>query len=542
MVSWTHKYAPQTRSEVVGNTTSVNSIIGYLNRFRNLKLRTKKSKNALLLFGPPGIGKTSSVLAIAQSLNFDVVIVNASDKRNKASLQTVRNASLFSSLEESLNDKVIGQILLIDEVDGLSGSADRGGIREIIDIIKSTRVPIILTANEISNQKFKTLRTYCELSRFDSPEDNEILRILKRISAAESITVSDEVLLLLIENSNHDIRGSINSLQTLSIGRQTINEEDLSILSYRDQSVEIREFLRSIFIERDGEKAYRQTRLLADVDHNKLLLILRDVTARIIGQDDFQKLSEVYSLLAQADLALTRASSQRIWSQLYYFYFHVTKGLTALIPSVDYLPPFQDWQLQVPQFWITLSRQRRGKNIALKVGKSCLVSANVAIRDFFPYLRIIFNNDPEMAAELALEFKLFDIEPGKRKTKIVWNKEIDYFAKDIVIKKKIKSLIQTKFPLIEKIQKQDIDEAVLLEAQEQQVALKKAYKLKVASSRKNQKEPKNISKSSSKQRKKTSSSKLPAKKVVSVDKVKVNKSKKKEKKSKKTTKTLAEYF
>jgi hypothetical protein len=170
------------------------------------------------------------------------------------------------------------------------------------------------------------------------------------------------------------------------------------------------------------------------------------------------------------------------------------------------------------------------------------VSANVAIRDFFPYLRIIFNNDPEMAAELALEFKLFDIEPGKRKAKIVWNKEIDYFAKDIVIKKKIKSLIQTKFPLIEKIQKQDIDEAVLLEAQEQQVALKKAYKLKVASSRKNQKEPKNISKSSSKQRKKTSSSKLPAKKVVSVDKVKVNKSKKKEKKSKKTTKTLAEYF
>jgi replication factor C large subunit len=538
LVSWTHKYAPQNRTEVVGNRTSVNSIIGYLNRFRNAKLRTKNSKNALLLFGPPGIGKTSSVLAVAKSLNFDVVIVNASDKRNKSSLQTVKNASLFSSLEESLNEKIIGQILLIDEIDGLSGSADRGGIREIIEIIKSTRVPIILTANNITNQKFKTLRSYCDLSRFDSPEDSEIIKILKRIAAAEDITVTDKVLLLIIENSKNDIRGSINSLQTLSGGRKEILEEQLSILSYRDQSVDIREFLRSIFIERDGEKANRQTRLLADVDYNKLLLILRDVTARIIGQDDHEQLSQVYSLLAKADLALTRASRQRIWSQLYYFYFHVTKGLTALIPSIDYLPPFQDWQLQVPQFWITLSRQKKGKNIALKVGKSCHVSANVAIRDIFPYLRVIFNNDPEMAADLALEFKLFDIEAGKRKTKIIWNKEIDYFSKDTAINRKIKSLIRVKFPLIEKIKTQDIDKNILLEAQEQQVALKKSYESKLASSEVTRKSKKTIK--PRKQKKKPPRSEPPSDKTDSEDKRQFEK--KKNKKAKKPPKTLAEFF
>ena len=539
MVSWTHKYAPQHRSEVVGNRNSVNSIIGYLNRFRNAKLRTNKSKNALLLFGPPGIGKTSSVIAVAKSLNFDVVIVNASDKRNKSSLQNVKNASLFSSLEESLNEKIVGQILLIDEVDGLSGTADRGVIREIIEIIKSTRVPIILTANDITNQKFKTLRSYCELSRFDSPEDNEILKILKRIAAAEDITISDKVILLIIKNSKNDIRGSINSLQTLSGGRKEITEEDLSFLSYRDQSVDIREFLRSLFIERDGEKANRQTRLLTDVDYSKLLLILRDITARIIGQDDHEQLSRVYSLLAQADLALTRASRKRIWSQLYYFYFHVTKGLTALIPPIDYLPPFQDWQLQVPQFWITLSRQKKGKNIALKVGRSSLVSANVAIRDIFPYLRVIFNSDPEMAADLALEFKLFDIEAGKRKTKIVWNKEIDYFAKDVAINRKIKSQIRTKFPLIEKIQKQDIDEKILLEVQEQQVALKKSYELQLASSEKEKKSKKG--KTSRKQKKKSPSTKSPSKKEKAPDNSKPEKSRKK-KEPKKMPKTLAEYF
>ncbi|MFX0210350.1 MAG: AAA family ATPase, partial [Candidatus Hodarchaeota archaeon] len=328
MVSWTQKYAPRRRSEVVGNEDSVNSIIAYLNKFRSKKLRSRLTKKALLLHGPPGIGKTSSVLAIANALNFDVVMVNASDKRNKASLRSVRNASLFSSLKEDLNSNIVGQFLLIDEVDGLSGTADRGGIREIIAIINSSRVPIILTANDVSPQKFSSLRKYCELREFDSPNPNEILQILRRISDSESLTVSDEVLLELIERSHNDIRGSINSLQTLASGRDLITEEDLTILTYRDQSVQIREFLQTLFVEADGEKAYRQTRLLSDVDYSKILLILRDIGARFISRQDYNQLAQVYELLANADVALAHAQRERVWSQLAYFYSFITKELS----------------------------------------------------------------------------------------------------------------------------------------------------------------------------------------------------------------------
>ena len=487
MVSWTQKYAPQKRSEVIGNTTSVNSIIGYLNRFRNVKLRTESTKKALLLYGPPGIGKTSSVLAIANSLNFDVVIVNASDKRNKSSLQMVRNASQFSSLEESLNEKVVGQILLIDEVDGLSGTADRGGIREIIDIIKNTRVPIILTANNVSSQKFKSLLKICELSRFSAPQAHEILKILKRISKSESITVDDEVLMEIVEKSSYDIRGSINSLQTIGSGRKTIKSGDIAILSHRDQTIDIREFLHTLFIERNGNKANRQTRSLYDVDYNKLLLLLRDITARAIGYDNPALIADAYSLLAQADLALTRASRERIWSQLYYYYSYITKGLASILPDIDYLPPLQDWQLQVPQYWITLSRQRKGKNIASKIGRENKVSSFVAIRDIFPYLRIIFNNNPDMASDLAITYKLFDVEPGKRQTRIIWNKEIDYFAKNPAINKEIKALIRKKFPTLERIEKREVNAKELQEAQDMQQAMKKEYKKKKPASRKKKK-------------------------------------------------------
>jgi len=327
--------------------------------------------------------------------------------------------------------------------------------------------------------------------------------------------------LKIIESSKNDIRGSINSFQTLGSGRDTVTTEDLSILSYRDQAIDIRDFLRTLFVEKDAEKANNQTRLLSNVDYAKLLLILRDVTSRIIDPSDYKTMARAYELLAQADVSLTRASRKRIWSQLFYFYAFITKGLTSIVPSVDYLPPFQDWQLQVPQFWITLARQRKGKSIARKVGLKCLVSGGTANADIFPYLRVIFDNNAEMAADLAIDFGLFDTEAGKRQTKIVWTKEIDFFSDNSKITREIKAIIRKKYPLIERIKKSEVDEQILLEAQTLQKSLKKQSKGDKSKIKSRSKQP---------TRKK---SKTPEKKE------KVRKAKKKKKES---AKTLADFF
>ncbi|MFX0122746.1 MAG: AAA family ATPase [Candidatus Hodarchaeota archaeon] len=477
--AWVTKHAPTRRSEVVGNQESVNSIIAYLNRFRNPRLRTKLIKKAILLYGPPGIGKTSSVLAIANGLNFDVVVVNASDNRNKKSLQSVRNASLFSSLKENLDSKVIGQILLIDEVDGLSGTVDRGGLREIVDIINSTRIPLILTANDISPQKFKTLKKYCELREFKSPTSDDILKILRRIAEAESILVSDEILLRLIEMSQNDIRGSINSFQILAAGKKEIIKEDLNIISYRDTTADFREFLQTLFVEANGRKAYEQTRMLSDVDYSKLLLLLRDLSIYFLPKYSYDQIAQVYDILARADVALTRARSEMVWSQLAYFYNYCTKELANVITTTPTLPSFPDWQLQVPSYWIILSRQRKGKKIATKVGQVCNLSSQEAISYYFPYLRFIFQHNAEVAAELALEFQLFDIEPGKRKTKIIWNGEIDYFAKNKEKNRAIKKRVRELYPQVERVRSQEIDVKTLEQIKEQQKERKREVQIRI---------------------------------------------------------------
>ena len=545
MVSaWVKKYAPRRRSEVVGNKESVNSIIAYLNRFRSSKLRSKLIKKAILLYGPPGIGKTSSVLAIAKGLNFDVVIVNASDNRNKNSLQTVRNASVFSSLKENLDSKVVGQILLIDEVDGISGTVDRGGLKEIVDIINSTRVPLILTANDVSSQKFKSLRKYCELREFKPPTSEEILEILHRIVNAESIIVSDTILHRLIKMSQNDIRGSINSLQTISSGKQELDEEDLDVISYRDTAVEIREFFRTLFVEADGEKAYQQTRMLSDVDYQKFLLLLRDLSIYFIPKYDYDQIAQVYDLLARADVSIARAQGERIWSQLAYFYSFCTKELASIITPTTDLPSFPDWQLQVPSYWITLSRQKKGRKIGAKVGRVCNVSTQEAINYYLPYLRFIFQHNPELAADLGIGFQFFDVEPGKRKTKIVWNGQIDYFVKRKDMNRAIKKRIREIYPQLERIRLREIDADTLQEIREKQ-----RLKRKEVQTRRNEKQKEGLKpKTKSKSTKKTQKSKTKKTKEIRKRKSKKTKeiptknSKKQETKKISSEKTLTDFF
>ena len=66
------KYRPINLRELLLPTEDKNKIVDYVRR-----------KKPLLLAGPPGVGKTSTVYAVARELDYDVVDINSSDSRNK---------------------------------------------------------------------------------------------------------------------------------------------------------------------------------------------------------------------------------------------------------------------------------------------------------------------------------------------------------------------------------------------------------------------------------------------------------------------------
>mmetsp|Transcript_22623 Transcript_22623/g.21786 ORF Transcript_22623/g.21786 Transcript_22623/m.21786 type:complete len:201 (+) Transcript_22623:799-1401(+) len=194
---WTDLYAPSSITDLVGNEGVVNELYEWLRDWDDVVIRGHKkdvkpkrgqgwqdmprmNAKACLLSGPPGIGKTSAARIICKELGFEVMETNASDTRNKSSIeQALKELSSNKSLDyfsvaglkkqsECKNALVraVGgsttkkSVIIMDEVDGV-GAGDRGGINALIQIIKETKTPIICICNERMSPKLASLINYC---------------------------------------------------------------------------------------------------------------------------------------------------------------------------------------------------------------------------------------------------------------------------------------------------------------------------------------------------------------------------------------------
>src|SRR3989344_643021 len=113
-----------------------------LDKLRSYALN--KSKKPLLIYGPSGTGKTSSIHLLAKEMDYEIIEINASDCRNKEAIESiVGNASKQASLTKK------GKILLVDEIDVISGNSDRGCMNALIELAEESRFPIIATMTDL---------------------------------------------------------------------------------------------------------------------------------------------------------------------------------------------------------------------------------------------------------------------------------------------------------------------------------------------------------------------------------------------------------
>lgn len=180
-----------------------------------------KASKAALLSGPPGVGKTTTAQLVAKHLGFDVIEFNASDTRSKKLLQNqvselLSNKTLhgyFNGSNDKLTEK---QVLLMDEVDGMAGNEDRGGIQELINLIKNTSVPIICMCNDRNHQKMRSLVNYCFDLRFARPRMEQIKGAMMSICFREKIKIPPKTIEEIILATNNDIRQTMNSISLIA--------------------------------------------------------------------------------------------------------------------------------------------------------------------------------------------------------------------------------------------------------------------------------------------------------------------------------------
>ncbi|KAM9330406.1 replication factor C subunit 1 [Gastrophryne carolinensis] len=247
---WVDKYRPTSLKAIIGqqgDQSCANKLIRWLKDWhKNHSADDKKpaakynkfggkddgsSFKAALLSGPPGVGKTTTAVLVCEELGYSYVELNASDTRSKNSMKEVVAESLnntsikgfYSGTSKSVSNK---HVLIMDEVDGMAGNEDRGGVQELISLIKNSKIPIICMCNDRNHQKIRSLANYCFDLRFQRPRVEQIKGAMMSVAFKEGLKIPPPAMNEIILGANQDIRQVLHNLSMWSASNKALTYDE----------------------------------------------------------------------------------------------------------------------------------------------------------------------------------------------------------------------------------------------------------------------------------------------------------------------------
>jgi replication factor C large subunit len=293
----------------------------------------------------------------------------------------------------------------MDEVDGIAGNEDRGGVSAIVKIVEESRVPVIMAANDPELEKLRPLKKISALIRFQQVRIPLIIAMLQKICQKEHIKSEFEALERIAQNSHGDVRSAINDLQSLGETTKTLTLQDTMMLSARNKDISMDETLRVYFSAKSLAEA---SALLSrsSVDYDDLMMAVADNLP--LRYTDPAKLAEAYDFVSQADMYRGRVGTEN-WHLLKYYYKSLAEA--AAVQPESYKPfSFISPPIKVITLFWTKGKRTMLDSICAKIGKQCHVSRRTAKEDFIPFLKIMIAKQKATPALAWLELAPEEID------------------------------------------------------------------------------------------------------------------------------------
>jgi replication factor C large subunit len=397
---WAEIYRPKNFEDIIGNEEIRLNILKWL-------VKWFPGTKPLLLTGPPGVGKTTIVKILSSLFNYDLIELNASDTRSGPQLE-----KLINPLHN--NTSIFGKkiLLFFDEVDGIYGREDSGGLEILINIVKASNFPIIFVAN-YSHIKLKNLSKLCKIIKFQRISENLLMIFLNYVLFEQNCSLSLDDKKWIVEKSNGDVRTMLNLAQSKCTGYGKFVHEIFKI----DISEGLNEFFlskkkdeaRKILLSLDGKYSDPRYGLSSEERRKDILNSL--FTSIVSSNLDLDTLSILLDSLSKIDLLVARVNKKRNWNLLKYMNNVIIELLYENIQNKSVF--YHQYGISWPLMGQIFSRGVPLRSLISNLALSFHVSSSTFGMIFFPYLLEIIRelklDINELISNLSLDEKFVEI-------------------------------------------------------------------------------------------------------------------------------------
>ena len=216
-VPWVEKYRPDNFENIV--------LSDYKKRIFSNIISKKSYFPNMIFFGPPGTGKTTTIINIINSFHSNtkkplIIHLNASDDRGIEIIRThvlqfVSSCGLFQTGLK---------FIILDEIDNMTRSAQLA-LKYVIEHTYPLNVRFCLICNYVSKIDISLAQNFL-MFRFNTHPVERVYFFLNKILQMEKIQLSEDVLYGIINIYESDIRSMINYIQ---LNKELLNRSVITI-------------------------------------------------------------------------------------------------------------------------------------------------------------------------------------------------------------------------------------------------------------------------------------------------------------------------
>jgi replication factor C large subunit len=318
-------------------------------------------------------------------MKWDLIELNASDQRTRAVLDKVAGTSALTASLTGAARKLI----LLDEVDNLHGTADRGGAKALLEILRRSRQPIILIANTLQDVP-PELRSRCEPLQFRAIQARSMIPRLRFICSSEHIRCSDQFLVELASRAGGDVRAAITMLHAAAVGKEVLSSsQDLHSVP-KDERSTIFDLVGAVFRGRSHQDLTRQALTSGETPEK----IVQWLEGSLPLLSEPRAIAQAYRSLGRADLYLGRTFRRQ-----YYTLWRYSQAIALIGMSEAAQGKGIHARISPPTRWQRMgtARKQRFLRISLlrKLSSLFHIPERVLREEYLTLFSLLVENSPE---------------------------------------------------------------------------------------------------------------------------------------------------